>query len=448
MNRTDTARAERALVEQVLKREDVGRRRMFEVAAWSVAGAAAASAVPAGPALAQATAPARRILQKDDSRILNIGATVRSGNYWNFSTWITPVEEFYVRNHYPTPTAEQKPELDPRNWKVKVHGNGLERALEIGYEDLLKMRSRTIFATMECHGNGRTLFWEQLDMKDVTGGNWVLGAVGLAEWEYVPLSEIFARAGLKPDAKALLFWSGVDGAGDIGRPMPMREVLSRPDDIGLAFRMNANPLLPDHGAPVRALVTGWGGAASTKWLTEIKVATHDFWVRLNTKAEVFAGPDYPKPTPAPGDEFRNVGPEDIHGPMVEWMPPKSFITVPLVIEKSPSLPANYPLQRGALPTLAAGRRTMRGYAWGPQHGLAKVEYRINGGAWREAQIRPPNLGRYTWSRFDFEWDAPAGEHVIETRATDAAGVTQPPTVPFNLYGMANNAIPKFRIRVV
>lgn len=448
MNRTDIARAERALVEQVLKREDVGRRRMFEVAAWSVAGAAAASAVPAGSALAQAAAPARRILQKDDSRILNIGATVRSGKYWNFSTWITPVEEFYVRNHYPTPTVEQKPELDPRNWKVKVHGNGLERELEIGYEDLLKMRSRTIFATMECHGNGRTVFWEQLDMKDVTGGNWVLGAVGLAEWEYVPLSEIFARAGLKPDAKALLFWSGVDGAGDIGRPMPMREVLSRPDDIGLAFRMNGNPLLPDHGAPVRALVTGWGGAASTKWLTEIKVATHDFWVRLNTKGEVFAGPDYPKPTPAPGDEFRNVGPEDIHGPMVEWMPPKSFITVPLVIEKSPSLPANYPLQKGELPTLAAGRQTMRGYAWGPQHGLRKVEYRINGGAWREAHIRPPNLGRYTWSRFDFEWDAPAGEHVIETRATDNAGIAQPPTVPFNLYGMANNAIPKFRIRVV
>ncbi len=448
MNRTDIAREERALVDAVLRREDVGRRRMFEVAAWSVAGAAATTVLPASPAAAQqAAAPARRILQKDDTRLLNIGATVRSGNYWNFSTWITPVEEFYVRNHYPTPTPDQKPVLDPRNWRVKIHGNGLERELELGYEDLLKLPSRTIFATMECHGNARTLFWEQQDMKDVTGGNWVMGAIGLAEWEYVPLSEIFARTGLKRDAKAVLFWSGVDGGGDIGRPVSMREVLSRPDDIGLAFRMNGNPLLPDHGAPVRALVPGYGGAASTKWLTEVKVANHDFWVRLNTKGEVFVGPDYPRPAFSPNDEFRNVTPDDIKGPMVEWMPVKSTLTVPLVIEKS-SLPANYPLKKGELPTLAAGMQTMRGYAWGPQFGVRTVEYRIDGGPWREARLRQPNLGRYTWVRFEFPWEATPGEHVIETRATDMAGNTQPERVPFNLYGMANNAIPKFRIRVV
>ncbi|MCS6854046.1 MAG: molybdopterin-dependent oxidoreductase [Elioraea sp.] len=449
MNRSDIAREERALIEKVLKREDVGRRRLFEVAAWSVAGAAAATAVPATQAAAQqAAAPARRILQKDDSRLLNIGATVRSGQYWNFSTWITPVEEFYVRNHYPTPTAEQKPELDPRNWKLRIHGNAVERELTLTYEDLLKLPSRTLFATMECHGNCRTLFWEQQDMKDVSGGNWVMGAIGLAEWEYVPLSEILARVGLKPGAKALLFWSGVDGGGDIGRPVPMREVLSRPDDIGLAFKMNGNPLLPDHGAPVRALVPGWGGAASIKWLTEIKIADHDFWVRLNTKGEVFVGPDYPRPSFSERDEFRNVTPDDIKGPMVEWMPVKSTLTVPLVIEKSPSFPVNYPIKKGELPTLPAGPRVMRGYAWGPQFGVRKVEYRINGGPWREAHIRQPNLGRYTWVRFDFPWDAPPGEHVIETRATDNAGNTQPPSVPFNLYGMANNAIPRFRIRVV
>jgi len=441
---SDITRAELELIAKVVKGHDVGRRRMFEVAAWSVAGAAASA-----PALAQqAAAPARRILQKDDSRLLNMGATVRSGQYWNFSTWITPVEEFYIRNHYPTPTADQKPELDPRNWRLRVHGNAVERELTLTYEDLRKLPSRSLIATMECHGNCRTLFWEQQDMKDVSGGNWVMGAIGLAEWEYVPISEILARAGLKPSAKALLFWSGVDGGGDIGRPVPMREILSRPDDIGLAFKMNGNPLLPDHGAPVRALVPGWGGAASIKWLTEIKVADHDFWVRLNTKGEVFIGPDYPRPAIGPNDEFRNATREDVKGPMVEWMPVKSTLTVPLVIEKSPSLPVNYPLKRGELPTLPAGPRLMRGYAWGPQFGVRSVEYRINGGPWREAHIRPPNLGRYTWVRFDFPWDAPPGEHVIETRATDQAGNTQPPAVPFNLYGMANNAIPRFRIRVV
>ena len=154
--------------------------------------------------------------------MLNIGATVRSGNYWNFTTFMTPVEEFFVRNHYPTPTAEQKPELARDKWRLKVHGASVERPFEIGYDDLLKMPSRTIIATMECHGNGRTLFWEQggFTGQQVAGGNWVLGAIGQAEWQYVPMSEIFARCGVKPDALTVLFWSGMDGP-DIGRPMPI-----------------------------------------------------------------------------------------------------------------------------------------------------------------------------------------------------------------------------------
>jgi hypothetical protein len=38
--------------------------------------------------------------------------------------------------------------------------------------------------------------------------------------------------------------------------------------------------------------------------------------------------------------------------------------------------------------------------------------------------------------------------VIETRATDNAGVTQPEQIPLNSLGMANWSIPKFRIQVV
>jgi DMSO/TMAO reductase YedYZ molybdopterin-dependent catalytic subunit len=198
---------ERALVKEALHIGPQSDRRRFFVSAAAFGAAAAA------PGLAQAqaapAAPARKVLIKDDSRLLNIGATVRSGNYWDFSTFITPVEEFYVRNHYPTPIAEAKPVLDPKQWRMKIHGNGLERSLEISYDDLLKMPSRTIIATMECHGNGRSLFWEQQNQMQVAGGNWVLGAVGQAEWQYVPLSHIFGLLGLKKDAKSALFWSGV-----------------------------------------------------------------------------------------------------------------------------------------------------------------------------------------------------------------------------------------------
>ncbi len=440
---------ERALVDEALKIGPQSDRRQFFVSAAALGASAAMPAMAQAPATPAAAAapPPRKVLVKDDSRLLNIGATVRSGNYWDFSTFITPVEEFYVRNHYPTPLAEAKPVLDPRQWKMKIHGSGLERSLEIGYDDLLKMPSRTIIATMECHGNGRSLFWEQQDQMQVAGGNWVLGAVGQAEWQIVPLSHIFGLVGLKKEARSALFWSGVDG-GDMGRPMPVADILSRADDIGLCFKMNGNALTPDHGAPVRLVVPGWGGTASIKWITEMRVDNHQHWCRLNTRGEVYIGPAYAAPAIGATDEFiGGITPADVKGPMVTWMPIKTLITVPLVLEKSPSVPANYPLKRGEWPRMSAGRQLVRGYAWAPQYGIRNVEYRVDGGPWQRAHIQGPNLGRYTWVRFDFDWDARPGDHVIETRGIDMAGNVQAETVPFNQLGMANGAIPKFKIRV-
>jgi DMSO/TMAO reductase YedYZ molybdopterin-dependent catalytic subunit len=446
-----------ALVSRILKDgTNLDRRSLFvSAAAFGVAAASPALAqapAPAPPAAPAApAAPARRALIKDDSRVLNIGATVRSGNYWDFTTFMTPIEEFYVRNHYPTPTADRNAVLARENWKLKVHGSAVERPFELTYNDLLKMPARSIVATMECHGNGRTLFWEQggFTGQDVAGGNWVMGAVGQAEWRYVPMSEILARCGVKPNARTVLFWSGVDG-NDMGRPMPFADVLAQQNDIGVCFAMNGNPLTPDHGAPVRIVVPGWGGTASIKWVTEIRISEKRIWTRLNTKGEVYIGPTYKAPQfDAAADEFLpGITPADIKGPMVTWMPPKSFVTLPLVLDKSPSVPANYPLKRGEVPKLGSGAQTMRGYAWAPQHGVSRVDYRIDGGEWRRARLTPPNLGKYTWVRFEFPWDAPKGAHVIETRTTDRSGVRQPAQIPLNSLGMANWSIPKFRVEVV
>lgn len=448
------AQEDRIVKEALRKGPNVDRRQFFVsagafAAAASVSGAAVAQTTPTPtPAPATPAAPARIIIRKPDDRVLNIGATVRTGKYWDFSTWITPVEEFYVRNHYATPVAAEKPELEREKWKMKIHGDSVKNPLEITYNDLLKMPSRTIIANMQCHGNARNLFWEMQGYsgKEVTGGSWILGAIGNAEWRYVPMSHIINRVGLAPNARTALFWSGVDGK-DMGRPMPVSEILSRPDDIGICYQMNGNDLLPDHGSPVRMVVPGWGGTASIKWLTEMRITSKRVWCRLNTKGEVFIGDTYKRPEFADSDEFIDVTKDDIKGPMVTWMPPQSLITVPLVLEKTPSIPANYPLKKGELPTVNAGAQTMRGYAWGPQHGVRAVSYRIDNGPWQQARITSPNLGRYTWVRFEFPWNAAKGEHTIETRTTDNSGYSQPATQPANLLGMANGSIPKFRIRV-
>ena len=62
--------------------------------------------------------------------------------------FITPNERFYVRNHFPAP------KLDVRTWKLKVEG-AVERPLELGYDELLKLPSRKRTALLECAGNSR-----------------------------------------------------------------------------------------------------------------------------------------------------------------------------------------------------------------------------------------------------------------------------------------------------
>jgi hypothetical protein len=50
------------------------------------------------------------------------------------------------------------------------------------------------------------------------------------------------------------------------------------------------------------------------------------------------------------------------------------------------------------------------------------------------------VGEYGWVGWERGWDAEEGEHVISSRATDAAGNTQPLEPPWNLKGYANNAV--------
>lgn len=396
-------------------------------------------------------------LVKDLTHLSDLSFKSQGARWWQFNSFITPVEQFFIRNTYATPRPELDKRVNKESWTLKIHGNGIENEVEIDYDELLSMPSRTIICTMECAGNGRTMFWEKQGMTKgetkVKGNGWGLGAVGQAEWQYVPMSYILGKVGLKKSAKWALFWSGVDAKqpnaeSDTGRPLPIEELISRGDDIGLVYKMNGLDLPADHGGPVRLVVPGWTGAASIKWLTEIKIADHNFWTPLSAFDHVFEGPTYPAPKPAPVDEFRFCKPEQIRGPMVTWLKPKSLLTVPLLITQPDQLPHNYPLKVGQRPVYQSGRRTFSGFAWAPQYGTGRVDYRINGGPWQRARIQGPNMLRYTWVRFHFDWDATPGQHVIETRAQDLAGQRQPEEpIAYNSGGYEYWGVPIFHVEI-
>jgi DMSO/TMAO reductase YedYZ molybdopterin-dependent catalytic subunit len=230
----------------------------------------------------------------------------------------------------------------------------------------------------------------------------------MAEWTGVPLREVLERAGIRSDAVdvQLIGLDAESPEGGFRRPLPVDKAMD-PDTL-LVFRMNGSELPADHGFPVRALVPGWVGSSSIKWLGAIEATTAKVWSRNNTSSYVLIGDGFP--------------PEgEAEGQVVTWQSIKSVLILPW--------PA----------TLAAGTRRLRGYAYSPHAPISTVEWSDDEGAsWQQANVLEPRL-RYAWARFELEWTPPgAGGYTIRTRATDEDGNAQPDTLPFNEKGYLFN----------
>jgi sulfane dehydrogenase subunit SoxC len=309
--------------------------------------------------------------------------------------YLTPASHFYVRNHAPTPT------VDLKAWRLKVEGNGVGKPLELAFDDLLRLPSRSVTCFVECAGNGRGFFKEVMG-KPASGTQWRFGAIGVAEWTGVPLGEVLERAGLKPGLPRDILNVLIEGTdqGKVSRPITVDKALE--DDTLLAYAMNGEPIAPDHGFPVRAIVPGWVGINNIKWAGRVEVRDSKIDVRTTTRSYILEGPDYPDKPP------------------LRLQTLKSAVALPW----------------GA--TLLAGSQLVRGFAWSPVGRIQKVEVSLDRGAtWRAAALREPNIPR-AWVRWELEWDARPGEHTLTTRATDDKGNTQPASILWNGQGYGYN----------
>ncbi len=200
--------------------------------------------------------------------------------------FLTEQARLFVRNHTVTPT------IDRDTWRLRVFGTGLSEpraeadALSLSYADLRQLPVTRVTASHECTGNGRSFFASQQGTP-ASGTAWKLGAVGGVTWEGVRLAEVLDRLGLAADAVSIQA-SGLDpeystggvNYGRVRRPFPVSKAL---DDALLVWGMNGEPLLPDHGFPVRLVLPGWVGIASIKWLGSLEVATTELSSPWNTK---------------------------------------------------------------------------------------------------------------------------------------------------------------------
>jgi sulfite oxidase len=172
------------------------------------------------------------------------------------NSWITPVPHFFVRNHMHPPST-----LHESTWKLTISGE-VEKPLTLTLADLHKLEVHSVTNALECAGNGRGL-----QAPHVPGIQWQKGAVGNAKFSGPPLHQLLSQAGVKPSAKHVAFVRLDEVPGKVPpfvRSIPIEKAMDA--DTLVATEMNGSTLTKHHGFPARALVPGWIGAASCKWL--------------------------------------------------------------------------------------------------------------------------------------------------------------------------------------
>ncbi len=331
---------------------------------------------------------------------------------------LTPLNHFYVRSHGTTP------KIDTASFRLSVEGL-VEKSLQLSLEQLTEQfRKRTVEATLTCAGNRRN---EHSLIKPVSGVPWGAGAIGNATWGGAVLSEILKKAGIKDGAQHVWF-EGVDEiqhGGEIigfGGSIPLDKALA---DTGtmpgalVAYEMNDQPLLPDHGFPMRTVVPGYIGARSVKWLGKIVVS------------------DRPSPNHYLQDAYKIITTDD----------PQQLAAADPVYEFPINAATCTP---AANAKLKSGELLVQGYALPPGlpgRTIAQVELSTDGGkTWSSAKFTTPTKP-FCWRLWQAKLAVSPQTTQLIVRTVDSAGEMQPANVDWNLKGYLFNAWHRTPIQV-
>ncbi len=254
---------------------------------------------------------------------------------------------------------------------------------------------------------------------------WAQGGISTADWTGVPLASVLEKSGVDPSAVEVI----LDGAdkGDpkkeiqpiqkinFSRSLPLAKALAT--DTMLVWGMNGADLLPDHGAPLRAIVAGWYGMASVKWLSRVIVSKTPFQGFDQTIDYAYWSFD--------GDGLARLTP-------ITEMQVKSSIARPQ---------ANSTVKVGV-------EQVISGAAWAGGSDVTKVEVSVDGGkSWREATLIDQAVP-FCWRRFELRWTPrEVGPTVLQSRAIDSQGRTQPTTHDLNRRSYQINVIQSIPVMV-
>lgn len=280
-----------------------------------------------------------------------------------YGSEVTPNYKFYRVD-----VNIETPEVDVGRWNLAVSGL-VSNPLTLSYQDLKSLPAVEQYNTLECVSNK-------------VGGD----LMSTAKWKGVRLRDVLRRAQVRPEAVYLVF--GCYDGYDVGIPFERATA----DETILAFEMNGEPLPPEHGYPVRAIVPELYGMMNAKWVTRIELVDkvyEGFWQKRG------------------------------------WTNDAHYPTGSTIV-----IPGDSPLQKrfgfsGPSDVPLGGKIPIAGIAFAGNRGIAKVEVSTDGGnTWETASLKDP-LSDNTWVLWATEWNPPAqGEYKLVVRAIDKTGKVQ------------------------
>ena len=251
---------------------------------------------------------------------------------------------------------------------------------------------------------------------------WLVEAVGTAEWTGTPLRLLLEEADLLHDAVEIVF-TGLDHGMEGGIEQDYAGSLSiaeaSGDDVLLAYEMNGEPLLPQHGFPLRLVVPGWYGMTNVKWLARSRRSRSRSPASSRRRVTGCCG------IGRPGYAGH------AHGARALMVPP------------------GFPIHDA--PPFRRARDVSR--SWTSVVGVAPVT-RVHvsadlGETWNEASLADAALGPYAWRAWNWTWEpTEPGDYELWCRASDAAGNEQPVTADWNVKGYANNSVQRVPVTVM
>lgn len=272
----------------------------------------------------------------------------------------TSLDDFYVRNHFAAPSGVDAATL-------RIEGE-VEQPQNLTPADLAKLPARNFSAVLECAGNrvGST------------------GLVSNGAWAGWSLKNVLMLA--RPTAAAAhLYLFGRDG---YKRSVPLERGLA--DGI-LVSELNSRPLTQRHGAPWRALLPGWYGMDSVKWLERIVVAVD--------------------PLPPEGGTYQQSR-QTPSGELDRQPLPRIQVKSVIIDPQQEAV-----LRRGSV--------EVRGLAWSGAGKITSVEVSADSGStWQTATLDAgTDLGWSIW-KSTVELTRPGPTELV-ARAKDATGQVQP-----------------------